>query len=287
MGQLEYVKPRSRAEVLSCLLRYGSQGLILAGGTDLIRQMKEKNLDVNYLIDIKGVTEYKGITKTDTGWLEIGALTTINQLVESEEVKNNALCLWEGAKSIASPLVRNKATIGGNIGNSSPAADTAPPLIALGASLIIEGVKGAREVLVEDFFTGPSSNILGEDEFLTMVRIPPQGRNWSNSFIKHGLRNAQEISILSVAVNLELEEGVINDCRIAMGAVAPTPVRATSLEKYLKGRKATKETFIGASSLVAEDISPISDVRGSSEYRKKVSQNITVRALESALQRQG
>jgi carbon-monoxide dehydrogenase medium subunit len=278
--QVEYVKTSSKAEAVSLIVKYGKEGKILAGGTDVIRQLKQKPPTYRYLIDIKGVAEYQGVIQKAGEGLEIGALTKISSLIESAEMIENAFPLWEAAKSMASPLVRNRATIGGNLVNASPAADTAPPLIALGAVLTVEGIGGTREIPVEEFFLGPGQNALKADELLTTIKIPLSGGKWQGSYLKQGLRNAQEISIVSVAANIRIEGGIIAGCRLALGAVAPTPIRAVGVEKFLEGRQANSSTFMEAGKLVLDEISPISDVRGSAAYRQQLAQVLVARALE-------
>lgn len=282
LGQVEYVKVTTKEEALSFMVKYGEQGRILAGGTDIIRQLKQaKNSNGSKLIDIKGIAACQGVAVIDNR-LEIGPLTTINQLLDSAEVKKYAHSLWQGAKSMASPLVRNKATVGGNLANASPAADMAPPLIALGATFVIEGIEGMREIAAEDFFLGPGKNVLTANQLITKIKIPLND-TWQNCYLKHGLRNAQEIAIVSVAVSLAVENGVIQACRLALGAVGPTPVRAKKTEEFLIGSPATNSTLKEASMIALEEISPISDLRGSAAYRQKIAQVLTFRALEGAV----
>jgi carbon-monoxide dehydrogenase medium subunit len=159
----------------------------------------------------------------------------------------------------------------------------APPLIALGAVLIVEGIGGKREIPVEEFFQGPGQNALLANELLMTIKIPLAGGRWQGSYIKQGLRNAQEISIVSVASNIKIDGGIITGCRLALGAVAPTPVRAIGVEKFLEGRQANNSTFMEASKLVLEEICPISDVRGSAAYRQHVAQVLVARSLEKAV----
>ncbi|MCS7126331.1 MAG: xanthine dehydrogenase family protein subunit M [Aigarchaeota archaeon] len=255
---------------------------LLAGGTDLIVQMRSKKIKPDKIVDISRVSELRYIEE-DKDSIKIGALTTIEELKNSVIIKKWAPPLWTAVKDFATWQVRNIATIGGNICNASPAADTAPPLIVLRSKLRLRDLKGQRLVKVEEFFKGPGETIIKDGEVLTEVVIPKYEEGWRFSFIKLGKRVSHILSIVNVAVGLKRAEGKIQDIIVALGSVAPTPIRSRSVEEYLKDREATYENIDRASLEVVKDIKPISDVRASAEYRVEMSKVLVRRALRECL----
>jgi carbon-monoxide dehydrogenase medium subunit len=284
MGYTEYIKPKNLNDLLYNKKETEGRGEVIAGGTNLIPQMQGKLKSPEFLIDICDLQELSKI-KEENGVISIGAGTVITDIVSSEIIKRKSPILASAARQLGSPLVRNRATIGGNLADASPAADTAPPLLALEAFLYLESEgEGKREVPLDRFFTGPNKTVMKENEVMTRIcfREPehPLG-----GYIKLGLRNAMAISVVSVAVMLDVEEGICRKARIALGSVAPKPVRAYGVEKSLEGKELNLDVIEASANAVIKDISPISDIRASAEYRQHTASVLLKRAILEARDR--
>ncbi|MEM1742467.1 MAG: FAD binding domain-containing protein [Nitrososphaerota archaeon] len=272
----------SRLEDALRFLSENPDSKIIAGGTDLLVQLRARKINVKKLVDIYNIGELRYISE-DSGEVKIGALTTIEELKNSKIVEKYVQPLHIASRSFATWQVRNIATIGGNLCNTSPAADTAPPLIVAGARLRLKSIRRERIVPIEEFFRGPGQTILNPDEVLVEVNIPKHSGQWFFNFMKLGRRVSHILSIVNVAVAVKLDGGRIEDVKIALGSVAPTPIRAKSVEEYLKNREATLENIEKSSLEVVKDIKPISDVRASAEYRIEMSKVMVKRCLREAL----
>lgn len=286
MNNFKMLHPTTLQEALQDLATAGEEAVLIAGGTDLIVKMKDEIISPSTLIDISSVQEMQGIAvKGD--YLQIGSAATMTEIAESEPVKEHGFCLSQGAGEVGSTQIRNRATIGGNIGNASPAADTVPCLVALGAYATIAGQEGTKEVPVEELFVGPGQTILKPTEVITSVAFPLAGENETSFYVKLGKRKAQAISVVNVAVSLKLDEGrkTFAGVRIALGSVAPTVVRAKEAEEWLSGQEVIRDNIATAASLVEKNVNPISDVRASAEYRKQVSGQLVFKAIYEALER--
>jgi len=282
LPKFKYLQPKSLEEALELLDKYGEQAKLLAGGTDLIVKMKDGVVKPEYVIDLSRLEELKFISK-ENGVIKIGALTTLREIEMSPIVRGYVLVLSDAVEKMASWQVRNLGTIGGNLCNASPAADTAPPLLVLEAELKLTSSEGERTVPIDQFFTGPGETILKNNELLTEIQIPIMSDHVGTAFLKLGRRVAHTLSIVSVATSVVVEDDVFKDVRIALGSVAPTPVRAKKTEDRFRGLSAAKDVVEKNCVWVVEDISPISDVRASAEYRKEMSIVLTKRALIEAL----
>ncbi len=227
---------------------------VLAGGTDLVMDLKIGRIRPETIVDISRVDELKYI-KDEGDYLRIGALTTLQDIVESSLVRAKAPVLVKAVNEMASWQVRNVATIGGNLCNASPAADSAPPLMVLEARLILASREGEREVPITQFFKGPRKTELRKDELLKEIIIPYE-RGSGQHYIKLGRRDAFTLSIVSVAALVKVSNGKFSDVRIALNSVAPTPVRAYDAENALKGREVNLENIENVSKLVLNSISP-------------------------------
>jgi len=279
--RIEYYRFETLNEALR-FLRNNPDSKIIAGGTDLVIQLRSRKVEAKKLLDISRISELRYVQE-ESEYVRIGALTTIEELKNSGIIKAYAQPLWIAVNNFAVWQVRNTATIGGNICNASPAADTAPPLIVLEAKLKLQNVDRGREVKVEEFFKGPGETIIEKDEILTEIVIPKKDSSWRYSFIKLGKRYSHILSIVSVAVGLKIDDNKIEDVIVALGSVAPTPVRARSVEEYLRERQATSKLIEEASREIVKDIKPISDVRASAEYRIEMSKVLVRRALSECL----
>jgi len=282
LPKFEYFRPKNLEETLNLLDKYGEQAKLLAGGTDLIVKMKDRVIEPKYIIDLSNLKELRFISK-ENSVIKVGALTTLREIETSPIIRKHVHVLSHAVEKMASWQIRNLGTIGGNLCNASPAADTAPPLLILEAKLKLNSSEGERIVPVEQFFTGPGETILKNNELLTEIQIPVVPDNSSAVFLKLGRRVAHTLSIVSVATLAIVEDGVFKDVRIALGSVAPTPIRARKTENKFRGLPATEDVIEENCSCVVQDISPISDVRASAEYRKEMSIVLTKRALFEAL----
>ena len=278
MDQFEYISPKTKEEVLKILKQEKSKACIVAGCSNVLPYIKDKIISGKLLLDISGIGELNYIRKSE-GNLYIGAATTISDLINSKVIREECSVLHQAAEDFADPTVRNSATIGGNLADASPAADVAPPLLVLYAVLEIESINEKREVSLKDFFTGPRKTTLHDDEMITSIKIKSDSLNKNGCFIKLGLRQAMAISLASIAMILETEEEKVTDVRIAMGSVAPTPLRLTNVEEFLINQKIDDILLEEAMKKVSETVKPIGDVRASADYRRYVSGVLFKRAF--------
>ena len=251
---------------------------ILCGGTDVIVKMRAGILRPSVLLDITQLDSLKDI-RVDGSSLMIGAATLESDIMQSPLVQQHAPLLVSVLAQLGSVQIRNRGTLGGNIVNASPAADSAIPLLLHETEINIVGPNAERWTRLEDFFVSPGKTTLETSEFVRRLRLPLLDRDYIPFFHKVGKRNALTIAIASLGVLLHVEGGVISDCRLAVGSVAPTPRRLRAIEGQLIGRTLDSSTVAEARALIVEAISPISDVRASAEYRKNVIGKLLVRAL--------
>jgi len=282
----EYLRAGSIKEAVSLLEKYGEEAKIVAGGTDLVPQLKAREIEPKYVVDVTGIKDLDYVENHLKG-LRIGAVTTYDTLDRSPLVMRRAPVLAEAAHGVGNVQIRNLGTIGGNLANASPAADTAPPLIVSGASLKIMGLGKERLIPVEDFFLSPNTTVLQKNELLTEIQIPDMPANTGEAFIKLGRRAGPDLSIANVAVAITLDGDICKDVRIALGSVGPTALRARKTEDFLRGERLERKVLEGCSEIVAKEIKPISDVRASAEYRTKVTQSLMGNAVQIAMSRGG
>lgn len=286
LPEIEYVRVSELDEALRLLSRK-EDVKVLAGGTDLVVDMKIGRYRPKTVIDISGIKNLRYIV--DEGdKVRIGALTRMQDIVESPVIREKLPVLAEAVSMLGSWQIRNMATVGGNLCNASPAADSAPPLLVHEARIKLASIEGTREIPITEFFVGPRKTAMYKTELLQEVIVPYDADfAKSYSYVKLGRRNAFTLSVVAVATVLKVRDGVFEDVRIALNAVAPTPVRARSVESFLKGREVGSEAIEKASELVLNDISPISDVRASAEYRKHASKILVKDTLLKALEKAG
>ena len=279
MNKFKYISPKTKEEVLEILKQKKSEACIVAGCTNVLPYIKDKKLSEKLLLDICGIEELNYIKKNECE-IYIGAGTTISDLINSKIIKEECNILYQAAEQFADPTIRNSATIGGNLADASPAADVAPPLLVLDAILKVESMDGKREISLKDFFIGPRKTVLHDDEMITSIKIKDDSINKNGCFIKLGLRQAMAISLATVALILEVEKDKVTDIRIAMGSIAPTPLRLIKVEGLLKNKKIEDELIEEAIEKVREEVKPIGDVRASAEYRRYVSGILFKRAFK-------
>jgi len=284
MKYFEYAEPATLQEAVGLLRDGAGQASLMAGGTDLMVQMKEHVRQPARVINIKKIPGMD-----DFGWdpaqgLTLGALVTVRQVETSPVTLAHYASLARASTDFASIQVRNRATVVGNVCRASPSADTLPPLIADGAVLRIEGPAGRRECAVEDFCQGPGRTALGAGEIVTHIRIPAPPPGTGKVYIKHGRRAQMELATVGVAVTLTLQDATCTAISIVLAAVAPTPLRARAAEAVLRGQPLTAERIAAAAQAAAGEARPIGDVRGSADYRREMVRVLTRRAIEQAIE---
>lgn len=283
LPKFEYAAPKSLKEANRFIEEIGEEAKLMAGGTDVIVAMKEKQLSPKYIIDLKDIAALDYLEYDPTSGLKIGALTKLRTIEHSSLVKQKFPAVAKAAGYVASTQVRAKATMAGNICNASPSADTAPILIVLDAVVTAESNQGKREIKMEDFFAGAKKTTLEKNEIVTEIRIPNMEQGQSSAYIKHAVRKAMDLAIVGVAVSLTLKENRCTAVKIALGAVAATPIRAVKAEGLLQGKVITEELLEEAAQTAAKECTPISDVRASAEYRQDMVRVFTKRAIQEAL----
>ena len=286
MRDFDYHAPRTLDEALQLLAQHGDKARVLAGGTDLVLMMTDRVVAPEHVIDIKNVAELARLEWGADGSLVMGAATAFRTLEKDARVIQTFPGLALAAGEVGSWQIRNLGTVGGNLCTASPSAEIAPILLALDAEVEIASRKGRRTVPLGQFHTGVRRTVLEPDELLVSVKVrAPQGKAGSH-YIKLKEREKMDIAFVGVASAVELEgsDGVVKSARIALGAVAPTPIRASEAEAKLKGQRLTDELLAEAGRLAAQAAKPISDVRASAEYRREMVDVLTRRTLTQALE---
>jgi CO/xanthine dehydrogenase FAD-binding subunit len=279
----KYFQPSKLKELMRLLARFGDKGKIIAGGTDLVLQLKSREIpSPQYIFDIENIDELNYI-KDEREVIRIGAILKHYKLQSSSVIDEKLPLLKEAIDQLGTPQIRNVGTIGGNLCNASPAADASLPLMVLGAQLKIVSTGGERKIPIEKFFKSVKKTTLKNSELLTEILIPRQTNEYGGAFMKIGRRNGHDISLVNGAVMLKLSNGRIEDLCIALGSVGPTPMRALKTETFLKGKEYSEENVRKASAISSSEIRPISDVRASAEYRRQVVESL----VEIAIQRAG
>ena len=282
MQSFEYRKAYSLQEALEAASASKGASAFLAGGTDLLVQLKEGKRQPRCIIDVKGIQEADGLILSGDE-LSIGALTCIRTLETSPSVLEKVPLLAQAAARLGSVQIRHRATIGGNLCNASPSADMAPALLVLEAQAENCGKTGTRVVELDKFFLGPGATGLGDGEILTRLRIPLSCKRHGAVYYKLSTRKAMDLAFVGVAVFLELDGGDrIRKARIALGAVSPTPVRAPSAEKRLEGEVLSLEAARESGELATQSCKPISDLRASAKYRREMVRELCQQGLLAA-----
>ncbi|OPY77001.1 MAG: Carbon monoxide dehydrogenase medium chain [Syntrophorhabdus sp. PtaU1.Bin058] len=283
LPRFDYVVPKTLDEVLKALNKHKGAYRLLAGGTDLIPQLKKREIkEPEYVIDLKGISGLDTISYDGNG-LKIGPLATITSIAQSPAVQEHYPILAQAALSMASPQVRNRGTFAGNICNAVPSADSIPSLITLSASVKIRSARKERIVPLEQFFIGPRITALKANEMVVEITVPQQRETSRGVYLKLSPRHSMDLAIVGVAVTGTCENGICKDIRIALGAVAPTPVRAPTAEAVLQGRQITSALVDEAARNAVTQCSPIDDHRASREYRCDMIYVLTRRALNQIL----
>ena len=276
-----YHRPRTLAE--ACRLKHAhADARFLAGGTDLLVERGCSTPCPPTVISLRSIPELEGIEEADGGATRIGALTRIGDLVAHDRMREQYPVLVQAARRLGSPQIRNAATIGGNLCRAAPCADTAPPLLVLGARLRLQDAERTREVDLADFMLGPGATCLAPGELLTAILLDAPRPGARGAFLKKG-RVHMDLSLASVAVLLEMEDDRCRRVRIAAGAAAPTPVRLEPVEALLEGEVITRRLVSEARDLAAKSVEPVTDVRTTEAYRRTITGVFVKRALEDLL----
>jgi xanthine dehydrogenase iron-sulfur cluster and FAD-binding subunit A len=276
-----FYTPTSLEGALGLLSEHQANARLIAGGTDLIVDLMRGSNAPETVIDITGIPKLDLISLDELDQIHLGPLVTHNQVVGSKLCVDHAFPLAEACWQVGSPQIRNRGTIAGNIVTASPANDTTPPLRVLEASVTLQSVRGQRTLSLKDFHKGERHTALAVDEMVIDIFFPAMSNLHSACFQKLALRRAQAISLVNIAALLQLQEGLVEDARIALGSVAPTVVRAVDAEHFLIGKPLSQEVIDKAAELAASAGSPISDIRGTAEYRRYLTGVLTRNALQT------
>lgn len=275
-----YLRPQRLDDSLQELAKWGDRARLLAGGTDLLVRMRQGVVEPEVIIDLGALRDLSGIY-LDKDQVSIGALTTYGDIERCRELATWAPVLLGASREVGAPQIRSRGTIGGNLANASPAGDSLPPLYVLDAVVHLISVQGERWVPVGEFFTGPGKTVRRPDELIRQIRFPAFEEGERGYFRKIGQRRGMFIAKVSVAATLILEEDTVRDCHIALGAVAPTVIRVQSAEQFIVGKKLTSEAIQKAGELAMETSRPISDIRSTARYRRRMVGVLVERSLRA------
>ena len=284
MRRFAYHEPSTLDEASRLLIELGDKAHVLAGGTDLFVEIRERLRDVSDVVNIKRIPGMNDITWDPNVGLTFGALVTARQLETLNGVQQTYPNFAEALSQLGSIQVRNRATVLGNICRASPSADTIPPLIADGAIIHVYTPKGMRRMPLAGFFTGPGRTQLGRGDIATGLVVPAPTPGSGRSYIKHGRRKAMELATVGVAVSLERKGGICTDARIALGAVGPVVLRAAEAEAVVKGQPLSDDIIHRAGAAAMAACTPISNVRASADYRREMVGVLTRRAFKTAME---
>lgn len=276
----DYVRPETADEVVRLLQEEGEGARLLMGGTDLLPGLRDGAYRPRLVVDVKGLPGMKVAAFDPDRGLTLGAAVTMNELVRQPQVQAHYPLLAQAAAAVASYQIRNRATIGGNLANASPCADTAPACLVMEAELAVRGPEGDRLVPAEAFFLGPGRTALQAGEFVTAVHFPPPPEGAAARYLKLGRCRTGDLSLVGVAVLGYPDGNGAGHCfRIGLGSVAPTPLRAAEAEAYLEAQPTGQEALAAAAERAMAAASPITDVRGTAEYQRAMVRTLTLRAL--------
>jgi carbon-monoxide dehydrogenase medium subunit len=283
----EYAIPQTVDEAVSLLAAQGDQARVLAGGTDLIVQLREGRRRLDWVVDVKKIPEVNELSYSPQQGLRLGAAVPCHKIYGDATIARAYPGLMDAFTLVGGTQIQGRASVGGNLCNSSPAADTIPALIVHHAVCVIAGPNGRREVPVEQFCTGPGRNVLGRGEFLVALRFPAPPRNFGAQYQRFIPRNEMDIAVVGVgsAVVLSNDQATITAARIALGAVAPTPLLVEEAAAALLGQPITDTAIAAAASAAKAAARPISDMRGTVEQRRHLVDVLTRRTLQGAIAR--
>jgi carbon-monoxide dehydrogenase medium subunit len=272
-------------EAASLMARHAPEARLLAGGTDLLVDLKTGRVSARHLVSLNRIEALRGISETDAE-LRIGALTTVADLVRSSVVRESCAPILDAAKQMAARQIRNMATVGGNITAAVPCADLPPILTAMNATVTLWSVQGERDLPLEGFVTGPRETVRRDDEVLTAIHVPRLPAGFGAAYARFAQRDGNAIAVAGVAASLLLDrDGVVQETRVVLNAVAPIPKLVREAGDAVTGRPPEEDGFRHAATAARDAAEPISDVRGSAEFRRDLVEVLTRRALRRALER--
>jgi len=282
LPRFDYVRAQDRDQVVRMLQEQGDHVRLMMGGTDLLVRMRDGALHPKTVVDVKHLPGMREIRFNPQTGLTLGAAVTMNVVAQHADVRAHYPLLAQAAGSVASYQVRNRATLGGNLCNASPAADTAPAVLVLGGRIVLHGPAGEREVPADQFFLGPGKSARHADEFVTAVRIAPPPAKAAGRYLKLGRNRAGDLAVVGMAVFGFPDPAAASGYRfrIALASVAPVPMRALQAEEVLAHHAPGEQAFAQAAEKAAEACAPIDDVRASAAYRKAMVRNLTLRGLQ-------
>ena len=285
-ASFDYHSPQTLDEAVALLKQYGDEGKVLSGGQSLLPLLKLRLGFANHLIDIGRISGLEYVKEED-GYLKIGGATRESTLERSDLIKSKYPILMDTTVVIADPLVRNRATVGGNLAHGDPANDHPATMLALGAEVVATGPQGERTIPIDEFFTGLFTTALGSDEILTEIRIPIPPPNSGGAYVKLE-RKVGDFATSAAAAQLTLGKGgKIERAGIGLTSAGPTPIKARDAESYLQGKKPDEKSIAEAAQLASKATSPTADRRGSVEYKREMARVLTARALKRAVERAG
>ena len=283
MRTLRYFKPKSIEEACSLLHKYGEDSKVIAGGTDLLRQIKNKVTLPNFLISIADIGALDYISYDETNGIRIGALTTVDSIKNSSFVRSKYNALAHASDTLGSPTIRRQATVGGNLCNGSPAADIATALMVLGTQVKTTSVQGENTIPIDKFFIGPGKTIINHSQILTEIQIPTPPLNSGSAFEKQTRRQGADLAVASVAALAVMHGDIFSDIKISLGAVALTPIRAAGAEEGLRGKKLDDRLLEESSQTASRESTPMDDIRGFADHRRKLVAALLKRVIRPAV----
>ena len=287
----KYINATNVDEVVRTLAEYGDQARIVAGATDLILELERGiRTGIDVIIDVSRISGLEGISIDEDDWIHLGPMVTHNHCVSSKLIRERGLPLAQASWKVGAPQIRNRGTVAGNLITASPANDTITPLMAMDAQVVLRSTKGERVVPLKEFYLGVRKTVLRSDEMLVDIKFPAMSTNQHGMFMKLGLRRAQAISVVNVAVILDTEDKgnrnpFVKEASITLGAVAPTIIRALNAENNIRSEYLSESVIQNTAKLAMESAQPITDVRGSAEYRREMVRVLVNRSLRSIWER--
>jgi CO/xanthine dehydrogenase FAD-binding subunit len=287
LKDFSYAAPTSLKEATGLLVGANRKAKILAGGTDILVQLREGLREADLVVDVKKIPELMELSYSPDKGLRLGASVPCYRIYDNAAIAKAYPALVDAARIVGGWQIQSRASVGGNLCNSSPAADTIPALIAHGVTCVIAGPKGQREVRVEEFCTGPGKNVLQPGELLVTLLFPPPGTKSGSAYERFIPRNEMDIAVAGAGswVQLSSDGKQIEKARIGLAAVAPTPMLASEASQWLAGKPATAESFANAGELARRVATPITDMRGTAEYRMHLVGVLVKRTISRAVER--
>tara|TARA_B100000945_G_scaffold320701_1_gene331661 strand:+ start:6844 stop:7719 length:876 start_codon:yes stop_codon:yes gene_type:complete len=287
MKYVDYERPTSLKSALSILSEKGDVTKVLAGGTDILVKLRGRREQPDVLMDSKEIPELNELSYDQNKGLTIGAAVPLYKLYDNADVKNNYPALVDSTTIIGGIPIQGRATVGGNLCNAAPSADAIPTLIVLGAKALISSADGTREINVDEFCTGPGSNVLKCNELLVSINVPAPKENSGAHYMRFIPRNEMDIAVVGIGTSVELnaEGDKFKNVNVALASVAPTPIFVREISEFLSGKELNDENIEKAGQLAKEASSPISDMRGTAEYRQHLCSVLTKRSLNKSIER--